>query len=504
MILTLHLAAGAGSPDEVRTLEHGTMTIGRGPENAWALADPDRTISKQHCRIDRSDDGFLLTDTSTNGVFLNTEVQPLGRGHSHALVNGDVIIVGPFRMTASLAEPPMAVPYEPATVLPLVPDPAPAYSGVVHTQGSPILPPQEEPWLQAIPGGKFGPGLRAGPQGWEAPPDPDDYSATGHRPAEPNPLDAGPMEFSQASEHSEAISAVMRLPPAQAVLPTDWNDADPLDGAELAMLPVDAALARSAPAGLHDVRLPVHEAREAWGVVAPATPAYEPEPAAMPAPAPVAVPAEPDLPPAGLASDPRSAAPQANRLTAAFLAGAGLPADALGDLAPEASFQQMGEMVRAAVEGVREILATRAMVKSELRADHTVIQAADNNAMKFAPDVQRCLAAMVGQPPPGFLPGPEAMRRSMEDIKRHELALVAALNTVFAEMTAQLDPEAIGLSVRSEPGISSMIPYAREARCWALFAERFAALQNSGAQNTGGSLLAPVAAAYAKHIRRGA
>ncbi len=478
MILTLHLAADAGSPDEVRTLDGGTLTVGRGTENGWVLNDSDRTISKQHCRIDRSNDGFLLTDTSTNGVFLNTDVQPLGRGHSHVLVNGDVIVVGPFRITAKLADAPLAAGpiVVPAALPPLLPDTAPAYSGTVHTPGSPIAAPPETPWLEGIPGGKFGPGLRPAPQGWEAPPDPNDYAASGMKHV-PSPLDEAPIPFSQESEHGDAIATVIRLPTSQAVLPNDWNDLDPLDGADLAVLPVDAVLSRPtlstsvepehAPAAL-----PVHEPRQAWrDGMAPA-------------------------------AQPRDADPQSARLVAAFLAGAGLPPESLAGAEMETIFHDVGGLVRAAVDGVREILATRAMVKSELRADQTVIQAADNNPMKFAPDVQRCLAAMVGQPPAGFIPGPEAMRRSMDDLKRHELALIGALNTVFADMTAQLDPEAIGNQVRSEGGIGHVLPYAREARCWAVYAERYAALQSGGVANTGGSLLAPVAAAYSNTLRR--
>ncbi len=467
MILTLHLAAEAGGPDEVRTLEQGTLTIGRGAENGWVLTDPDRTISKQHCRIDRSESGFLLTDTSTNGVFVGSDVHPVGRGHSRVLADGDSIVVGPHHLTASIAEQPAAAPF--GAGLDLEPRPAPGaqpYSGIVQAPDSPIPQPVEAPWLDGIPGGQFGPGLRAAPQGWDAPPDPADFAASGLR-REPNPLDAAAAAFSHGSEHSDATATVIRLPAAQVVLPNNWNDLDPLDGADLAVLPAEAALARaSAP----ETPLPLHEPQEAWREAPPAAEAG-PEPAAA-------------------------------RLVAAFLAGSGLPADALAGPSLEETFRALGALLRVSVDGVREILATRKIVKSELRADQTEIQASNNNPMKFAPDVQRCLAAMVGQPPAGFIPGPEAMGRSMNDIKLHELALVAALNSVFADMTTQLDPEAIATHVRTEAGLTGVLPYAREARCWAVYMERYRALQDSGAENTGGSLLAPVAAAYAKHLRR--
>ena len=476
MLLTLRLAAGTDSSDEVRTLEQGTLTVGRGGENGWVLSDPERTISKQHCRIDRSNDAFLLTDTSTNGVFLNTDVQPLGRGHCHVLVDGDVVVIGPFRITATVSQAPVAdaAIAGPSALPPFLPDLAPPYSGTAHTPGSPIAPP-EMPWLDAIPGGNFGSGLRPAPQGWEAPPNPGDYAASGLQQT-PGPLDEAPPRFAQESEHGDAIATVIRLPAAQAVLPSDWNDADPLEGADLAVLPVDAVLARptlaDGAAPEPATGLPMHEPRQAWRDGA--APALQP----------------------GAGADP-------NRLAVAFLSGAGLPPDSLAGTDAETTFHEIGALVRAAVDGVREILATRAMIKSELRAEQTVIQAADNNPMKFAPDVQRCLAAMVGQPPVGFIPGPEAMRRSMDDLKRHELALIGALNSVLADMTLKLDPEAIDKHVRGEGGIGAMVPYAREARCWAVYAERFAALQNSGIANTGGSLLAPVAASYANTVRRG-
>ena len=49
-----------------------------------------------------------------------------------------------------------------------------------------------------------------------------------------------------------------------------------------------------------------------------------------------------------------------------------------------------------------------------------------------------------------------------------------------------------------------MLPYAREVKCWAIYTETHALLQDSGAVTyTGGSLLAPVAQAYARQLRRG-
>ena len=104
MKLTLHLIDEAGVTADTRVLQDGTMTLGRSGESDWVLGDPERTISKLHCRIDRSADGFLLTDMSTNGVFLNGDPQPVGRGHARALADGDTIVLGPYTLTAALEQ----------------------------------------------------------------------------------------------------------------------------------------------------------------------------------------------------------------------------------------------------------------------------------------------------------------------------------------------------------------------------------------------------------------
>lgn len=52
------------------TREHPVATIGRDPSNDVVLSEDH--VSRNHCRIERQDDGFILTDSSTNG----TSVKP--------------------------------------------------------------------------------------------------------------------------------------------------------------------------------------------------------------------------------------------------------------------------------------------------------------------------------------------------------------------------------------------------------------------------------------------
>ena len=238
MKLILRLTDHDAETGQSRTLETGRLSIGRGPQNDWVLADPDRTLSKSHCRIDASDGNFMLTDLSTNGVFMTGTSQPVGRGHSVALEDGESFSIGPYRMTAEVTGQSSGMMLDQGLGLPES-DPETVFAGGSGRASalSPLTQPIPEPWLSDVPGGDFGPGRRAAPQGWDAPPDPATYAASGMfeassgtRSMTGNPFTGSDL-FSQNSEHVPAASTVMRIPQSQVVLPTDWMEVDPLEPA---------------------------------------------------------------------------------------------------------------------------------------------------------------------------------------------------------------------------------------------------------------------------------
>lgn len=79
-------------------------TIGRSADNDWVLPDPLRYVSAHHARILFREGHFYLQDVSTNGVYVNDDVEPLARRGSNAyrLANGDVLRMGPYHIVASL------------------------------------------------------------------------------------------------------------------------------------------------------------------------------------------------------------------------------------------------------------------------------------------------------------------------------------------------------------------------------------------------------------------
>ncbi len=106
--------------DCVREFREDGGTIGRSLENDWILPDPDQFISGKHATIDFQSGAYYLADTSSNGVYLNDEEKPLGRGNPRRLFNGDRLRMGDFEFVVSLdeGEDLDMPPPEPMTVVP--------------------------------------------------------------------------------------------------------------------------------------------------------------------------------------------------------------------------------------------------------------------------------------------------------------------------------------------------------------------------------------------------
>jgi len=88
--------------DAEREFHEEGGTIGRSLGNDWILPDPDRYISGRHATIDHKGGIYYLLDTSSNGVYFNDEVEPVGKGNPRRLFDGDRMRMGDFEFTVSL------------------------------------------------------------------------------------------------------------------------------------------------------------------------------------------------------------------------------------------------------------------------------------------------------------------------------------------------------------------------------------------------------------------
>ena len=190
--MTLKLAM-IRCPDNVapqrREVRGGEFSIGRGQDNEWVIADPDRHLSKKHCLLVYGGGEWSLHDLSTNGTFLNQASEPVGRGVVQKLRNGDRIKFGLYEIEIAIEEE------EEAVRGPLMPradrsfddgddDVRPANSdSFLDAPSSPLLPPDFDP-------------LRDGAE----------------------PFSGVPTQ----PDHSPALESAFRMPPV-AIIPDDWD-----------------------------------------------------------------------------------------------------------------------------------------------------------------------------------------------------------------------------------------------------------------------------------------
>jgi FHA domain-containing protein len=179
----------------------------------------------------------------------------------------------------------------------------------------------------------------------------------------------------------------------------------------------------------------------------------------------------------------RAAAPAADdELLAGLLAGLGAPGLRIDSLTPQ-TMQLIGRLLRESTRGMVELLVARAALKRELRAEMTMIVSRENNPLKFSPSVDVALQHLLGPPSPGFLPAAQAMRDACDDLRAHQLGVMAGMRAALDGVLKRFDPAQLEAKLTRKSAISSIIPAARKARLWELFQELFSQLQTEAQED---------------------
>jgi type VI secretion system FHA domain protein len=187
-----------------------------------------------------------------------------------------------------------------------------------------------------------------------------------------------------------------------------------------------------------------------------------------PVPPPVARPAATPQAAAPMApSPPPAAAPAADgALLAAFLQGVGMSDVQPGD--PAAMMRSLGQAFRTLVSGLRAVLIARASIKSEFRIEQTMIRARGNNPLKFSAGDDDALAALLGTGRRTDMTAAAAVADALKDIRLHELASMAAMQSAVRTVLDGLDPAKLRAQADQAGGMS-VLPAQKKARAWDAF-----------------------------------
>lgn len=494
-MIVLRVLSYNGAPAEGLQAQFDEIggTIGRADNNQLVLPDPERTISRVHARVVFRNGSYAVVDNGSNPISVNGQV--VGAGREQPLRPGDQLQIGGYVLQASAAAVPVSSdPFadlfgEGSLGLAAPPAPPPARtamssSPLASTAMWPAPPAPTAMPRTAPPPPAPKPALAPGhiPDDWDPFADPaeppaaapaatprqgdfdlpsaggdslDDLFGLSGAPPQSDPLErtATLMPMGSQSDHVSELNTPMPLPPAArppatpAPLPSgavfSWND-PPRDG-RVVTLPGMPRVAPPPP--------PLQAAR-------------------APVPAPV---------PSPVARAPAAAVPSASssesELLAALLAGLDAPGLRMDALTPQ-NMQLIGQLLRESTRGAVELLVARAALKREMRAEVTMIVSRENNPLKFSPTVEVALQHLLGGQTPGFMPPAPAMRDAFDDLRAHQLGVMAGMRAALDGVLGRFDPAQLEGKLTKKSAINSLIPATRKARLWELFQELFTQLQS--------------------------
>ncbi|MCT4498544.1 type VI secretion system-associated FHA domain protein TagH [Pseudomonas sivasensis] len=420
-----------------KSMNQGSMAIGRSSDNDWVLPDPERLVSSQHCVIQYKDGRYYLTDNSTNGVELVNAGVRMRRGNSELLQNGELIRIGDYEIQARIDFNVQVADSQPFAGE--SPNSFEALMGAVVN--APLATPVIAPQFQ-------------GASSMDTLPDLFDFLSPTAVPP-PTVPDHVPCEQHDFRPPTPVAVPVVEAPPVSgSVIPEDWD------------------LFGDAPAPLVSAPPPPP----------PTAPIIPPPPVVEPM-LPVADSQQPDL-------------------LQAFLRGAGLDQLRLDKAQAEAQMESIGRSYRLMVEGLIDVLRARASLKGEFRMQQTMIQPAENNPLKFAPNAEEALLLLLRHGNQAFMAPDLAVRDSFDDLRAHQLAVMAGVEAAIKHLLTRFEPAQLEERMGKPGGLSSIFNGSRQAQYWQQFTELYSNISREAQEDFQDLFGREFSRAYEEHSAR--
>ena len=163
----------------------------------------------------------------------------------------------------------------------------------------------------------------------------------------------------------------------------------------------------------------------------------------------------------------------------------------------------VGQMFREMVAGLREILMSRTAFKSEFRLERTMIQQSQNNPLKFTLNAEEALAALLRRSVPGYLPPVEAVRHGIEDVKAHQLAVVAGLQVALVALLREFDPENLKQRLEQQRSVlANLLPGAKNAKAREIYEALYKEVATQAEQGFDGVFGREFRRAYEEQLKK--
>ena len=135
------------------------------------------------------------------------------------------------------------------------------------------------------------------------------------------------------------------------------------------------------------------------------------------------------------------------------------------------------------VQGMMDVLQSRAEIKSQFRLALTTIKPVENNPLKFSPTGQDAMKHLFGGENAGYLNSVEAFEEGFNDIKAHQMAMIAGMRAAFEHMLSQFSPRVLEERFQGGSKRGGIMSIANKVRYWEMYREMFEKLSRDSDDN---------------------
>lgn len=480
---SLHLTLISDSSNQQVTTYRFTESggsVGRSHDCDWTLNDTERFISNKHIIIAFVNGDFLVTDTSSNGTFVNNGEQPIGKGNSYTLKVTDVIKLGTFSIEVSAIElsNTHANFTAPNTTQPEVSQDSDLLGLVTGNSPTSNHPSASETAQAERLNANHGElGLFDILSG--------DMPTTPSSP--PMPSHSQPA-FEPSASQPDSTSADSAFSPfrSENTIPDNWDLDDDSVAAPIPNKPAnsDSPISESAPQ-----------------VPPPLAADTSPHQVATEPPSPPAAPQEQAKPLESVSSAVAASTAQSHSPADFFellYHKLGLPKEYMHSVDQAEFANELVQILMTSTQGIMALLAGRSVLKQESRLNMTMIKPQSNNPIKFSLDPTDTLEMLLVKKKPGYLSAQAAYAEAMNDVQLHQMAFLSGLQATLDGVLNELAPDEIATEAE-EKGLG-FIGLKANAQKWQCFAKKQEKLRKQVKENLNDLLATHFSAAYQAHI----
>lgn len=398
-----------GSPLEYSVDRRG-FDFGRDQHLDWTLPDKNRVVSGKHCEVRYYDNAYWLIDTSTNGTFLNDSSKRVQS--PYLLKDGDKLAIGDYIVFVSvnLNEPKQQSDYLP----------------------NPIQ------------------NIRSSEQIFNSQSHDNIWETQGNAPP---PIDARDL-MPKPIKHERVPDFLSQA----ALMPAVFNQ-EPIRKPNPAPTPQQSIENNPHPQTDQHSAQPNYFTSDEF----PPRQAMSEKPVRQIADF---ITNDAKLQPVGVSSSDSE-----SEFVKRFAKGAGIAADALGQKNAGDLAEQAGQLLNVVCQQLIIMLHARAEAKALSRSgNRTLIQSTDNNPLKFMPSAEEALKTMLSPPSRGYLDATAAIEGAFSDLKIHQVASLAAMQSAAVMLFEDLSPEAI----EKAAGAKKSLLGGGKSKFWDIYAQRWA------------------------------